>query len=132
MWSSTTPNLCVFSSIWTTHRTINGSSSKFHLGAFAPSYRCTWLGPPHPLIASIPQCVCTHPIDLMGIHLLRCAHGNERTRTHDVIHDTFVAIAQNVGFSMWDENNYMCFLQPHSIPLINKSTLCLLKRTFTL
>jgi hypothetical protein len=27
--------------------------------------------------------------------------------------------------SMWDENNYMHFLQPHSIILIDESTLCL-------
>jgi hypothetical protein len=28
----------------------------------------------------------------MGIHILRCAHGNECTRTHDVIHDIFATI----------------------------------------
>jgi hypothetical protein len=39
----------------------------------------------------------------MGIDLLHCAHGNERTRTHDVIHDTFVTIVQNVGFHMGRE-----------------------------
>jgi len=44
----------------------------------------------HPLIANIFQCVCTHPIDLMGIHLLSCVHGNKRIGTHDVIYDTFV------------------------------------------
>jgi hypothetical protein len=39
----------------------------------------------------------------MGIHLLRYAHGNKRARTHDAIHDTFVAIAQNDGFHMGQE-----------------------------
>jgi hypothetical protein len=34
----------------------------------------------------------------MGIHLLRCAHGNERIRTHDAICDTFATIVQNAGF----------------------------------
>jgi hypothetical protein len=34
----------------------------------------------------------------MGIHLLCCAHGNECSGTHDVIYDTFAAIAWNVGF----------------------------------
>jgi hypothetical protein len=34
----------------------------------------------------------------MGIHLLRCADGNEFTKTHDVIHDTFATIARDVGF----------------------------------
>jgi len=42
--------------------------------------------------------VCTHPIDPMGIHLLRYAHGNKHTRTHDVIHDTFVVIVWDAGF----------------------------------
>jgi hypothetical protein len=36
----------------------------------------------------------------MGIHLLRYAHGNEHMRTHDEVHDTFVATLQNVGFHM--------------------------------
>jgi hypothetical protein len=40
----------------------------------------TWFGLPHPSIASILRCVCTHPINPMGIHLLCCAHGNEHTR----------------------------------------------------
>jgi hypothetical protein len=66
----------------------------------------------------------------MGIHLLHCVHGNECTGTHDAIHDTFAAIAQNASFFKWDENNYMCFLQPHSIPLVDKSTLCLSKMAF--
>jgi hypothetical protein len=47
--------------------------------------------------------VCTHPINPMGIHFLRCVHGNERTRTYDVICDTFVAIVQNVGYHVGRE-----------------------------
>ncbi len=65
----------------------------------------------------------------MGIHLLLCAHDNERTKTHDAIRDTFVAIVQDVG-SMWDENRYMHFLQLYSIPPIDKLTLCSLKMEF--
>jgi hypothetical protein len=47
---------------------------------------------------------CTHPIDLMGIHFLHCAHGNERIGTHDVIHNTSATIVQNVGFHMGQEH----------------------------
>jgi hypothetical protein len=36
----------------------------------------------------------------MGIHLLRFAHGNEHTRTHDEVHNTFVAIARDANFHM--------------------------------
>ncbi len=32
--------------------------------------------------------------------------------------------------STWDENNCMCFLQPHSTPFVDELTLCLLKMTF--
>jgi len=51
-----------------------------------------WLGLSHLSIASLPLCVCTHPINPMGIHILCCTHGNEHTRTHDAIHDTFATI----------------------------------------
>ncbi len=53
---------------------------------------------PHPSIVNKPWCVCTHPIDPMGIHLLHCAHGNEHIGTHDVIRNIFAAIVWNVGF----------------------------------
>ncbi len=59
-----------------------------------------WFGLPHPSIASIFGCVCTHPIDIMGIHFLCCIHGNKCTRSHDVVHNTFVAIVWNVNFHM--------------------------------
>jgi hypothetical protein len=36
--SSTIPNMSVSSSLWTTHWPTNGSISRFHLEAFAPSY----------------------------------------------------------------------------------------------
>jgi hypothetical protein len=64
-----------------------------------------WL--PYPSIASIFQCVCTHPIDLLGIHLLRCVHGNEHIGTHDAIRNTFVAIVLDVGFHMgWEQLSF--------------------------
>jgi hypothetical protein len=59
-----------------------------------------WLGLTHLAIANNPQCMCTHPIDLMGVYLLRCAHGNKRTWTHDGVRDTFVTIVRDVGFHM--------------------------------
>jgi hypothetical protein len=157
MWYSTTPNLCVVSSIWTTHWATNGPISRFYFGASTPSYlfrmlsdgifeaHCaqilscygprvgvwfitwsvfptfwlsspflsttlrTWLGLPHPSIASIFQCVCTHPIDPMGIHLLCCVHGNERIGIHDAIYITLSPLCEMLS-STWDENNYKCFL----------------------
>jgi hypothetical protein len=44
------------------------------------------------------QCVCTYPINSMGIHFLHYTHGNEHTRAHVVVRDTFVAIARDFGF----------------------------------
>jgi hypothetical protein len=39
----------------------------------------------------------------MGIHILRCAHGNEHMGTHNEVCNTFVAIVRNVGFHMGRE-----------------------------
>jgi hypothetical protein len=40
----------------------------------------------------------------MGIHLLYYIHGNNRMGTYDVIRNTFVAIARNVGFHVgWEQ-----------------------------
>jgi hypothetical protein len=86
-----------------------------------PTTLCMQFGLPHLSIAGIPWCVCTHPIDHMGIHFLHCTHGNECTWTHDVVCDTFVTITQDDGLHVgW--KNCMCFLQPHSIILIVEST----------
>jgi hypothetical protein len=90
---------------------------------------CMQLGLPHLSIANILWCMCTHPIDHMGIHLLHCVHGNEHIRTHDVIHDTFVAIVQTAGFHV-GQKNYMCFFQPCSTPLVVESTLSSPKMAF--
>jgi hypothetical protein len=68
-----------------------------------------WFGLHHPSIACILQCVCTHPIDPMGIHLLRYAHGNECTRPHDVICNTFAAIARDGGFHVRREQLHALF-----------------------
>jgi hypothetical protein len=39
----------------------------------------------------------------MGIHFLHYAFGNERTKTHDAIHDTFATIMWDVGFHVGRE-----------------------------
>jgi len=54
--------------------------------------------------------MCTHAIDLMGIHLLHCVHGNEHMGTYDVVHDTFVTIVQDVGFHMGREQLHVLLL----------------------
>ncbi len=68
-----------------------------------------WLGLSHSSIVGLPWCVCTHLIHLSGIHLLCCAHSNERTWTPDVVHDTFVTIVQNANF-------HVCQEQLHALP----------------
>jgi hypothetical protein len=68
------------------------------------------LGLPHPSIPNILWCMCTHPIDVMGVHLLCCTHGNEYIGTHDVIRDIFVAITRDVDFHV--KRN-----QLHTLPL---------------
>ncbi len=58
------------------------------------------LGLPHSTIAIISWCVCTHPIDPMCNHLLRCVHGNKHIGTHDAIRNTFGTITRSVSFHM--------------------------------
>ncbi len=89
-------------------------------------------GLPHPLIASILRCVCTHPIDLMGMHLLRCVHGKTNLQKPMMQFVTPLLPLQGMLVSMWGENIYMRFLQTHSIPPFNKSTLCSPNMTFVL
>ncbi len=78
---------------------------------------CMRLGLPHPSIAGTFWCVCAHRIDFMGIHLLRCAHGNKHIRTHDAIRNTFVAIAWNVSF-------HVGWKQLHGLPSTTFNSSC--------
>ena len=45
------------------------------------------LGLPHPCLATYAACSCGHPLDPLGTHLMRCAHGGERTSSHDSMRD---------------------------------------------
>jgi hypothetical protein len=58
----------------------------------------TWFGLPHPSIVGIFQCVCTHPINVINVHLLHCTHENERMGTHDAVCNIFATIAWDVIF----------------------------------
>ncbi len=75
------------------------------------------LGLPHPSIICMLQCVCTHPIDPMGIHFLHSTHVNKHIRTHDLIRDTFVAIVQDVGF-------HVRWKQLHALPSTTFNSSC--------
>jgi hypothetical protein len=82
---------------------------------FSKTFR-TWLGLSHPSIVSISMCVHTSH-QPMGIHFLCCVHGNECTGTHDAIHDTFAAIAWDVGFHVgWE--------QLHALPSTTFNSSC--------
>jgi hypothetical protein len=73
--------------------------------------------------------MCTHPIDVTNIHLLRCADGNKHMRIPNVIHNTLLPLHEMLA-SMRDENNYMHFLKPRSIPFVEKMELCSPKMKF--
>jgi hypothetical protein len=66
----------------------------------------------------------------MGIHLLRCVHGIERTKTHDVIRDTFATIVRDASFHMGRKQLHALPLTTFT-PFVDELTLCLLKMTFT-
>ncbi len=84
---------------------------------FSTTFR-TWLGLPHPSTLCISQCVCTHAINLMDIHLLCCAHGIEWTGAHDVIHDTFAAIVRDASFHVGQEQLHVFFSTWHDIQFL--------------
>jgi len=103
-------------SAWLIIRSIFLASWLFSL-VFSTTFR-TLFGLPHPSIVSILWYACTHLIDPMGIHLLCYAHGNKCTGTHDVIHNTFVAIARDARLHVGQQQlhllpsttfNYFCW-----------------------
>ncbi len=53
---------------------------------------------PHPLALRLSHYICGQPLDSMGIHLFRCAHGEEKTTSHDAVRDAFASIVTDVGF----------------------------------
>jgi hypothetical protein len=54
--------------------------------------------------------VCTHPIDLISIHLLHCAYGNEHMGTHGVVWNNFIIIVWNVNFHISQKQLHVIFL----------------------
>ncbi|CAM6103962.1 unnamed protein product [Calypogeia fissa] len=66
------------------------------------------LGLPHPgLLGLQPSCVCGHPLDPIGTHILRCGHGSERTATHDDLRDVLAAIARDAGYHVSTEQTHV-------------------------
>jgi hypothetical protein len=43
------------------------------------------LGLSHPLLLGVSHCICSQPLDPMGIHLFCCAHGGEKMTSHNVM-----------------------------------------------
>ncbi|CAM6088894.1 unnamed protein product [Calypogeia fissa] len=70
------------------------------------------LGLPHPGLLGQPSCVCGHPLDPVGTHILQCSHGSERTATHDDFRDVLAAIARDAGYHVSTE-------QTHVLPAID-------------
>jgi hypothetical protein len=89
-----------------------------------------WFGLPHPSIACILWCMCTHPINATNFHLLCCAHGNERTSTHDVVHDTFVAIAWDANFNVGQEQLHPFFF--NNVPFLLSTSWCCVHQKWNL
>jgi hypothetical protein len=98
-------------------------SSSFFLESF-----WTWLRLPHPLITNIPQCMCTHPINPMGIHLYIALMAINKQEPMMQFATLLLPLHENLA-SMWDINNNMRFLQPCSIIFVNKLTWCSRKMT---
>ncbi len=68
---------------------------------------CTELGLPHPMIIGLTHYICGQSLNLMGVHLLQCSHGNECTTFHDVVQNTFISIVKNVKFCIFREYTHV-------------------------
>jgi len=105
--SSITPSTHVSSYFWIIHR-----APRLVAWFIArPTFQAFWLSSPyfstmfqtrfrlpHLSIVGILQCVCTHPINVTGVHFLCCTHGNEHMGTHVTVRDTFAIISWDVNF----------------------------------
>ncbi len=71
----------------------------FHLPLNVFSFTLqTKLSLPRPLAFSFTHCIYDQTLDPMGIHLVHCAHGGERTASHDVVQDAFMSIVRYMAF----------------------------------
>ncbi|CAM6108781.1 unnamed protein product [Calypogeia fissa] len=57
-------------------------------------------------------CVCGHPLDPVGIHILHCSHGSKQTATHDDLRNVLTAIALDAGYHVSAE-------QTHVLPTVD-------------
>jgi hypothetical protein len=58
---------------------------------------------PHSFALGLSHCIRGQPLDLMGIHLFHCTHGEERMGSHDVMWDAFVFIMKDATFFVLHE-----------------------------
>jgi hypothetical protein len=61
---------------------------------------CIKLGVSHPLILGVSHCICSQPLDVMGIHLFHYTHGADKMVLHDVVRDVFMAIGKSARFDV--------------------------------
>ncbi len=81
-WLSTRPSIFFF------HMVSNDFSTAL----------CIRLCLSHLLILGVSHCICSQPLDPMGIHLFHCIHGGEKMVSHDVVRDVFTAIGKSARF----------------------------------
>ncbi len=72
---------------------------------------CTRLGFPHPLVLKMSYCICSQPLDPMGIPLVQCVHGGERMASHGVVWNAFEVITRDEKFHVsWKHTHVLqCF-----------------------
>jgi len=59
------------------------------------------------LALGLSHSICGQPLDPMGIHLLCCACGRERTTSHDIMQDAFASITTNASFHVAHQQNHV-------------------------
>jgi hypothetical protein len=82
------------------------------------------LGLFHPLVLGVSHCICSQPLDPIGIYLLHCAHGGKRMTSYDVVRNVFECHYKRCKISCLTRVDTCPFHPlPYSFRII-KSTLC--------
>jgi hypothetical protein len=66
----------------------------------------------HPLVLGVSHSIYSQSLDPMGIHLLCCTYGVEKTTLYNVVRNVFVAIMRDVEFHVSWKQTHVLLIVP--------------------
>ncbi len=122
MWSPIAPSLHLSSFIWTTHRTINGSTSRFHLGVSTLSYpfqHALWqdiwnsLCPNFIMFWPSGECLVYNSTNLprLSINFLSLSHNISYTTWSPIPQlQAFIDVCAHIPLTLWVYTSHFVFM----------------------